>query len=345
MIRSGISTVVLIFLLAIPMQISRAQAVVDVFIIHSYDSSRTEVKRMEEGIRNAVLQQHNYPIPIQIETAYLAHNSLFTTERDLQTVSRFLVQKIEQLQPRLIILVDRVAAEIAGDLIAEYTDIPMIQVGALDPPRRPEVSDATEGQSTYVYGELPLMQNGKLWGRLQQNKQNHRGMVITDRSRYGDMLTTYVQNNGTGPDSTVNWEVKQVDNWEEFKASIRLMNYRDDIDLVYPALGSLAWEEDVRLHYSQMVEWIKEYSNKPVLGVSIYSIEEGLFGGIVQNRKKMGEQVGHVTASILKSESVSRDLLSDESAYTLSFNVQRAKVIGIDIPPSFLTAAEYLYEE
>jgi hypothetical protein len=319
----------------------RGQSRPDVMVMHSYDSTRIEVQRLDEGIRNALVDEQRYPVSFQVQSHYLGFNTVFTTPIQRRLAVQSWLFYIRRQDPEILVLADPAAVALLGPYIRKYTDIRVVAAGSGRP--QPE-EQARLREVTHVDIEWPLAPNGQLWETLlQKPDEPPKGMIIVDgfseeavRAQIGSLQADSAQ-------QTMQWEVKTVGSWQEFQAAIRWANYREDIDLVYPLVSMLPWSGDVVLHYSQMVGWITRNANKPVIGSNLHDVELGLPGGIVINRRLMGERTGRVAAQLLRGESQNASTTAS-AVQTMSFNRAAFGKLGLTIPPALLTAAEFVYD-
>jgi hypothetical protein len=321
---------------------SYAQSSPDLIIVHSFDSTRVETQRFESQFRDALLQQQRLPVSIQVETYYLAANALNAGITQKRLAAQALVQRFLRLQPKLIILVDEPAARLVGTRLHRYTDLVTINVGAGEALTN-HTEDEPPNLSNVIFAALPLQSNAQLWSDILSLPAEARGMIILGSDQQVELST--LESDAEG--GSIQWELKTVASWSELKSAIRWANYRDDIHLIYPAVKFLPWRGEAWLHRSQMVGWIRENTRKPVIGSTVYSVEQGLTGGLVTDQRLLGEFTGNLAGQILRGEVSPKELSgqTEKSENTMSFNLASIRALGISISPEVLTAAEFVFEQ
>ena len=167
---------------------------------------------------------------------------------------------------------------------------------------------------------------------------------ITDFSPTGNAITKQFELELSGRQGNIEWELKRVKNWQEYKDLVVRLNNDDSVKAIYPVALTLKVSETVTYTAPEIFKWTIENSNKPEMALNYFFSKIGLFGGAAVDFKSMGFSAGKKAGKILNGEKAGDLPIEDAPEYAIVLNVKRAKQLGIEIPVPLLTAADYVYK-
>jgi ABC-type uncharacterized transport system substrate-binding protein len=165
-------------------------------------------------------------------------------------------------------------------------------------------------------------------------------LIITDQSPTGRAINIQIKLELNAESMPVDWEMKVVTNWDEYKSEIVSANDNPEIGAIYPVALLLKDKNGNTYTAPQIFKWTTQVSKKPELAVNYALLKMGLFGGAAVDFYAMGEQAGKMVVRILKGKNTGEIPIEDANRIALAFNLKRARQLQITIPDEILLASD-----
>ena len=134
--------------------------------------------------------------------------------------------------------------------------------------------------------------------------------------------------------------MKIVGSWEAYHREVLSANRDEEVGALYPA--ALLLKDSLGKTYTapEIFAWTIRHSKKPEIALNYAFTRMGLFGGAAVDFHAMGMQAGRMVARVLRGEEAGTLRVEEAAKYALVFNLERARQLGIEIPPDILMAAD-----
>lgn len=317
------------------------------FILHSYEEDDICGQPQEAGALAALAAEGCLPgRDFQLRTYWLNTRKKNTTQEQLNVAARAAREEIDRVQPQVLLVFDDNAFKSVG---LQYADRPGISVvycginGQLDDynkiQRFYETPQKPGHNITGVYETLHVADAFKVQRELMP--QTKQILVITDNAHNEQALTHQIDKELKGLSG---WEKKIANTWEEYTALIQAANDDPTVGALYPVALQLTDAANKQYSTLDILRWTAQNSRKPELAFNHAFCKFGFFGGAVVDFTAMGGQAGRLVAQILKGKAAKELPLENAERFTLVFNLNKMKKLGIAIPEDILLAAEELYK-
>ena len=171
-----------------------------------------------------------------------------------------------------------------------------------------------------------------------------RVLVLSDTSPTGKALTAQIREELEAEKLPVEVDFFITDSWEEYQQAV-LDAPKGDNDTLYPVALRLKDEAGTTYTAKEILSWTGEHSELPSIPLNFAFVKLGLFGGAGVDFHGMGLQAGEMTARILSGQQAGMVPIEDAERYALVFHLERAGILGIDIPDDILLAADEVYRD
>lgn len=347
---SRFSKVAAFFLLLLPLL-----SVADtprVLVVHSYEQDHVCGRPQGEGVEKALqdrgwIKGHN----LDLHAFYMDTKKINTSPDAIRRQASLVTQKIAEYKPRVVVLLDDNAIREVMLPLLKQRDISFVFSGMNGQPEdynnkvnfmasriKPGANVTGVYEKLWVSKSLVVIE-----AALQGFKPGDKVVGITDYSPTGNAITRQFELELASVRPAVKWQLRRVKNFKEYKALIRELNKDPSVRAIYPAALQLKTELGVTYTAKKIFDWTTANSKAPEMALNYFFSKIGLFGGAAVDFKAMGYMAGERAARILAGEKAGDIPIEEAKTYAIVFNNQRAKSLGIKIPPSLLTAADHVY--
>lgn len=324
-----------------------------VMVVHSYGSSHVCGKPQGDGVAKALadagwVQGKN----LEIRSVFMDTKKTYTTPEAIRERGRQALAAIEEFKPQVVVVLDDNAVrEVLLPLVGRE-DISIVFAGMNGQPedysKQAAFLDslARPGHNvTGVYEKLHVLKSLRVMAAAIGNiRPGDKVIGITDYSPTGNAITRQFELELKDQQLPMEWELRRVRDFEEYKALIKEINEDPRVRAIYPAALKLKTADGKTYIAGQIFDWTIQHNRKPEMALNYYFSKEGLFGGAAVDFTRMGYQAGKKVAEILSGRKAGDIPIEDASDYAIVFNTARARSLGIAIPESLLTAADHVYK-
>jgi len=191
---------------------------------------------------------------------------------------------------------------------------------------------------TGVYEKLHFVNAVRVHVRLFP--ETKKVVILSDLSPTGRAILEQVRIEMAREPIPCAHEFRVVQNWEEYKLAVLAANQDPEVGVIYPGALLLKDREGNTYTAPEIFAWTRENSTQPEIAINYAFTKMGLFGGVAVDFHSMGEQAGRMAIRILQGEDPGRIPIEEAERYALVFNLDRARQLGIRIPPDVLLAAD-----
>lgn len=321
-----------------------------VFILHSYEQGHVCGQPQHDGVVAALEKEGFVDGKNLVVASYFMDTKRKNNTMDLreQQANRAL-QLIDKFQPHVLVTLDdnafrTVALQLVGAPFGIVFSGLNGQPGDYNVQKTFYTSSENPGYNiTGVYEKLHIVDAIRVQGKILPKLRKVR--ILCDKSPTGRAITKQVQIELANDSIPVDFDIKIVDNWEEYKKEISTINKSEDIGTIYPAALLLKDRNGTTYTAPEIFRWTVKNCVKPAIALNYAFVKLGLFGGAAVDFKSMGMQAGTMAARILKGQPAGTIAFEDARRYALVFNLTRAKQLNIVIPDDILLAADDLIAE
>ena len=338
---------VLLFLLSLHVNVLDAlsESPPRIFILHSYESGHVCGHPQHDGVvaalRKAGFKDKENPV---IQTYYMDTKRKNNTPALIREQARIALKRIASFRPDVLVsLDDNAFRTVALDLVDG--PVPIVFSGINGQPenynkaRRFMASRSRPGHNiTGVYEKLHFADAVRVHSKLFPGLKKVR--IFLDRSPTGRAIIEQIKIEMAKEKIPCSYEIKVAESWEDYQREIHLTNQDPEVDVIYPAALLLKDRNGTTYTAPEIFAWTIKNSKKPEIAVNYAFTRMGLFGGAAVDFYAMGLQAGQMAAAILKGKDPGKIPIEEAERYALVFNLDRAKQLGIEIPPDVLMAAD-----
>lgn len=335
----------IIFITCVGEAAASAQNVSRVFILHSYEKNHVCGQPQNDGIL-AMLKSARFTENenLDVQFYYMDTKRKNNTRVLIEKQAAIALEKIRKFKPDVLVTLDDNAFRSVALKLVD-SGIPIVFSGMNGQPetynqqKRFMNSRANPGHNiTGVYEKLHIADAIRVHSRLFPDLK--KVLVITDQSPTGRAINIQIKLELNAESIPIDWEIKVVTNWDEYKAEIISANNNPEIGAIYPVALLLKDQKDNTYTAPQILKWTTQVSKKPELAVNFGLLRMGLFGGAAVDFYAMGEQAGKMVERILKGKNTGEIPIEDASRIALAFNLKRARQLQITIPDEILLASD-----
>ena len=323
-----------------------------VYIVASYEMNHICGGPQEDGVIKGLNKTGWFEgLNLDVRRYYMDTKKTHTTAEAMKTQARIAMKQIAEFKPDIIVTIDDNAFREVG---LNYLNDDHIKVVFSGMNAQPEKytgknqivkSRAVPGYNvTGVYEKLYVVRSLKVLSSALSGLDGKKVVGITDYSPTGNAVAKQFEIELKHKPSNIDWELKRVKNWQEYKKLILALNKDDDVKAIYPVALSLKVSSKLTYSAPEIFKWTIKNSKKPEMALNYYFSKVGLFGGAAVDFKAMGFLAGKKVGAILNGVNAGDIPVEDAPDYAIVFNITRAKQLGIEIPVPLLTAADDIYE-
>ncbi len=321
-----------------------------VLIIHSYHKEWGWNQDTEKGIveglkRKGFILNKDY----QLEKFYMDTKNTYTTEEQIKQRADKAIKMIDDIKPDLVFINDDNALKYVA---ANYPDekVPFIFLGINCDPEiiYPEKIASLEEPGHNITGILerfPYYESFSLAKKIFPEKESV--VLLADNSPSSSFLVNafkerFLESEDIEDHPLEVLGVIQITTFREWKEIVK--KYQDKSDF----LGILTYhqlkdEKGIIVPPSEVVLWTIENNKLPELGFLLFHAEDGFWSAIGVSPYKNGIYVGTLAGEVLEGKDVDIIPIQDIHLIDIAFNVERSKMLGIEIPINILTMATKIF--
>jgi ABC-type uncharacterized transport system substrate-binding protein len=325
-----------------------SKSVPRVFIVMSYEQGNVCGQPQEDGVIEA-LEKAGFKDgeTVKIYHFYMDTKRTYNTPSAIEKRGRMALEEIKRVKPDVVVTIDDNAARtVMLPLIG--TDIPVVFSGInkqpedynkikhfMDSRKRPG------NNVTGVYEKIHISTSFRVMKSILPGLK--KVLCLTDESPTGKAVRRQVEMELEADPPNIDYEVVSVKNFEQLRNIIEWVNNDPGIGAIYSGLTLLKTKDGKTQTAPEIIKYLVNHSKKPEMGVNSVFIKLGLFGGAGVDFRAMGRAAGKKAVRILQGVSASEIPIEDAWGYAIVFNLARAKMLDIQVPPDILGAAREVY--
>ncbi len=321
-----------------------------IFVVHSYSDAFAWTRQLHEGIseglaRNGLLGGRDY----QVQTFYMDTRINFTSPQQIEERAAQALEALRAFEPDLLFVTDDVALEhVAVRYATESPHVPLPTVFArinVDPTIYAPIDslDMPGGTITGALERIPHTEAIATARRLFPDVT--RVVILADAGAGSESVRAAFQRDDQAADARP-FEVLDfllLETFEQWKRAV--VNYQDKADLI--AVVNFHQLRDASgeiVPPAEVIDWMVAENNLPELGLVADWAREGILVAVGNSGLKTGAYVGALGADILNGADPATVPIVDPKQTDTSFNLARARSLGIEFPADELAAADNVFE-
>ncbi len=323
-----------------------------VLIVHSYHKEWGWNQDTEEGIieglkRKGYILNRDY----EFKEFYMDTKNTYTTPEQIRMRAEEAMEIINEFDPDIVLVNDDNALKYVAVVYAmENPDkkLSFVFSGINVDPSIYDPIESLEKPGDGISGVLerfPYYQSFSLGKRIFPNAT--KVILLADSSPSSNFLVNafrerYLEKVGDSPLEVIG--VVQVKTFDEWKDAVE--EYQDKADF----LGTLTYhqlrdENGEVVPASEVVLWTINHNKLPELGFLLFHAEDGFWATVGVSAYKAGIYVGTISGEILDGRDPGTISIVDPQLVDIAFNLERSKMLGIEIPVSELNRATKVFQE
>jgi len=322
-----------------------------ILVVHSYHEGWGWNQDIQKGIteglsRRGYVEEQDY----QIKTFYMDTKVTYITPEQVEERGAKAIDLIGEYKPDLVFVNDDDALKyVAVAYVEQYPDesIPFVFSGTnLDPLIYAPINSLEKpgGTITGALERFPFHDAFTLGKSIVP--QATRIVLMADPSSSSTFVVNAFKERYLDKVSDSPLEIIgpiQVNTFEEWKEKIA--GYQAEADL----LGILTYhqlrdEEGNVVPAPEVVDWTVHNSVLPEVGILTFHAEDGFLAALGVSGYKTGIYVGILGGEILRGASPGDMPIIDPEVTDIAFNLERAAMLGIELPIEELTIADVVFQ-
>ena len=321
-----------------------------ILVVHSYSSAFTWTRQLHEGIieglaRNGLIGDRDY----RLQTFEMDTRITFTNPQQIEQRAAEALEALRAFEPDLLFVTDDVALEhVAVKYAEESPDTPLPTVFAginVDPTIYAPIGslDVPGGTITGALERIPHTEAFATAKRLFPDVT--RVVILADAGAGSETVRAELQRDDQAADDRP-FEVLDfllLETFEQWKRAV--VDYQDKADLI--AVVNFHQLRDASgeiVSPAQVIDWMAAENKLPELGLVADWARDGILVAVGNSGLKAGAYVGALGADILSGTDPATMPVVDPKQTDTSFNLARARSLGIEFPPGELAAADAVFE-
>ena len=321
-----------------------------VLIVHSYSDAFLWTREIGQGItqglaRRGLVRDHDY----LLETFAMDTRITFTSPRQIEERANEALVAIGTFRPDLLFVTDDIALERVAVPYAEQNPgapLPTIFAGInVDPTvYAPIVSlDQPGGSITGTLERIPYAEAFATAKRLFPDAT--RVVIVADGGASSEAVrASFVRDyrdRDAGPLEVLDF--LRLNTFADWKRAV--VEYQDKADLIAVLnFHQLRDERGSIVPARDVIEWMVAENKLPEVGLVADWAREGLLVAVGNSGLKTGAYVGALGADIINGDDPGAVPIVDPKQIDVKFNAERARTLGIELPPNELEAADAVYQ-
>ena len=315
-----------------------------IFMLHSYEVDHVCGRPQRSGVIAALKEAGFDEKNLELNEYYMDTKRKNNTPELIEKQSYIALKKISVFHPQVLVAFDddafrTVCLSLAGSPVSIVFSGMNVQPEDYNKIRPCIDYRSHPGHNiTGVYEKLYIAAAIRVHSRVFPGLK--KVMIFVDTSNVGKAISKQIEIELKMKPVNCAWEIKVVNNWEEYKRAIFSANKDPDTGAIYPAALLLKDRDGKSYTAPEIFAWTIKNSSKPELALNYSFTRLGLFGGAAVDFYFMGYQAGRMVVRILNGEAAGDIPIEDAGRHALVFNIRRAEQLGITIPSDILMAAD-----
>ena len=321
-----------------------------IFVVHSYSDAFTWTRQLHQGIiqglaGQGLIKDREY----QLQTFYMDTRINFTGPQQIEQRATAALEALRAFEPDLLFVTDDVALQhVAVRHAEESPDAPIPTVFAginVDPTIYTPIDslDVPGGPITAALERIPHTQAFATAKRLFPDVT--RVVILADAGAGSETVRAELQRDdqaaGARPFEVLDFLL--LETFEQWQRAV--VDYQDKADLI--AVVNFHQLRDASgeiVPPAEVIDWMVAENNLPELGLVADWARDGILVAVGNSGLKTGAYVGALGADILIGADPAAMPIVDPKQTDTSFNLARARSVGIEFPSDELTAADTVFE-
>ncbi|MBW1922969.1 MAG: hypothetical protein JRF59_02770 [Deltaproteobacteria bacterium] len=316
-----------------------------IFVVHSYEKGHVCGQPQHDGLLTSLKEAGFVPDRnLDLRVFYMDTKRKNNTPQLIRRQASLALRQIDEYRPRILVTLDDNAFKhVALKLVDRSVSIIFSGLNG-----RPEDYDRQtpfmETRSrpshniTGVYEKLHVADALRVHARMFPGTK--KVLFLTDPSPTGLAIKRQVFEELNNEEVPVDWELRNASSWEKYQDLIRGANQDRRIGAIYPVALLLRDRNGRTYTAPEIFSWTTRVSRKPEIAVNYAFTRLGLFGGAAVDFHAMGRQAGDMVVNILRGRPPGDIPIEEARRFALTFNLKRARQLGITIPTEILLAAD-----
>ena len=321
-----------------------------IFVVHSYSHAFTWTRQIHEGIiqglsQRGLIQDRDY----QLQTFEMDTRITFTSPQQIEQRATEALEALRALEPDILFVTDDVALEhVAVRLAEESPDNPLPTVFAginVDPTIYAPIDslDMPGGPITGALERIPHTQALATAKRLFPDAT--RVVILADAGAGSETVRAEIERDdqaaGARPFEVLDFLL--LETFEQWKRAV--VDYQDRADLIAVVNFHQLRDADGNIvPPADVIDWMVAENELPELGLVADWARDGILVAVGNSGLKTGAYVGALGADILNGADPATVPIADPKQTDTTFNLARARSLGIEFPPDELAAADTVFE-
>ena len=321
-----------------------------ILVVHSYSDAFTWTRQLHEGIiqglaQKGLIRDRDY----QLQTFEMDTRINFTSPQQIQRRAAAALEALRTFGPDILFVTDDVALEhVAVKYAEESPDTPLPTVFAginVDPTIYAPIGslDVPGGTITGALERIPHTEAFATAKRLFPDVT--RVVILADAGAGSETVRAELQRDDQAADARP-FEVldflllETFDQWQR-----AVVDYQDKADLI--AVVNFHQLRDASgeiVPPAEVIDWMVAENKLPELGLVADWARDGILVAVGNSGLKTGAYVGALGADILNGADTAIMPIVDPKQTDTSFNLARARSLGIEFPPGELADADTVFE-
>ncbi len=311
------------------------------YIVHSYENDHVCGVPQGEGIEKRL--RETFGKKVFIRKHFMNTKTINGTPEKMKKDALRVLQDINQFEPSIVFTIDDNAFREVGLKLVGH-NYPIIFSGLNGQPENYDnkvrflsANGIPNKNITGVYENLHF--ETAINAMKGVNPNLSKVVALLDESPTGRAIRIQVQKElDTGRiDTQVLF--RHVGTMSAFRDAIAEINADDSVQAVYPVVLSVVGDSKDRLGFKTTLKVFLENSKKPGMALNFAFARLGLFGGASVDFEAMGRQAGQIGIESLNGKATDRLPIQAAQEYLITFNISRAKMLGIKIPDELIAVA------
>ncbi len=319
----------------------KSRSPIRAYFVHSYENDHVCGVPQGEGVEGVLKEK--FGDRLVIKKHFMNTKTVNGTPARMKRDASRVLQVIDQFKPDIVFTIDDNAFREVGLKLVDR-DFPVIFSGLNGQPETYNravqfLNDQGRPDSniTGVYENLHFETAVNVMKGVNPNLS--KVIALLDESPTGRAIRVQLQKEIDGGRIDIQVTFKHVGTMSAFRQAIAEINADDTIQAVYPVVLSVAGESNARVGFKDTLKAFLEDSKKPGMALNFAFARLGLFGGASVDFSAMGRQAGQMGIELLNRKPIGRLPIQSAQEYLITFNILRAKMLGIQIPDELIGAA------
>ena len=311
------------------------------YIVHSYEDDHVCGVPQGEGVERVLADE--FGPNVVVKKHFMNTKTVNGTPAKMKRDAERVLQDIDQFKPSIVFTIDDNAFREVGLKLVDR-QFPVIFSGLNGQPEKFDsivhfLNDKgrPDRNITGVYEHLHFETAVNVMKGVDPNLR--KVVALLDESPTGQAIRAQLHKEISGGRVDIDVTFKHVGTMSAFRDAIAEINADESIHAVYPVVLSVEGDSKTRVGFKTTLREFLEFSKKPGMALNFAFARLGLFGGASVDFSAMGQQAGQMGIAILNGEQIGRLSIQSAEEYLITFNVRRAKMLGIQIPDELIGAA------